>query len=133
MIVFQGTAWDGAWTWQSSGNAVQMLKAYDPGNNFAFEAHQYLDRDGSGTQPTCVAGTGAARIEPFTSWLQKYGLHGIIGEVGWAANPECTAEGTALLKAWQAALTSNGAGGYIGLTYWAAGPWWPDGARPRRL
>ncbi len=134
-IVFQGTAWDGAWTWQSSGNATQMLKAYDPGNNFAFEAHQYLDRDGSGTSPACVAGTGAARIEPFTTWLRKYGLHGIIGEVGWAANPDCTTEGIALLTAWQAALTSTPAGGYIGLTYWAAGPWWPDGymylAEPR--
>ena len=31
--------------------------------------------------------------------------------------------------------TSTSAGGYIGLTYWAAGPWWPDGymylAEPR--
>jgi endoglucanase len=125
-IVFQGTAWDGAWTWQSSGNATQMLKAYDPGNNFAFEAHQYLDRDGSGTSPTCIAGAGAARLEPFTAWLQKYGLHGIIGEVGWATNPDCTTEGTALLQAWQTAATSTAAGGYIGLTYWAAGPWWPD-------
>jgi len=26
----------------------------------------------------------------------------------------------------QAAATSANVGGYIGLTYWAAGPWWPD-------
>jgi endoglucanase len=134
-IVFQGTAWEGAWTWTSSGNAKQMLKAYDPGNNYAFEAHQYLDLDGSGTSPTCVAGSGAARLEPFTSWLQKYDLHGIIGEVGWAANTGCTIEATALLHHWQTATTSTSAGGYIGLTYWAAGPWWPDGymylAEPR--
>jgi endoglucanase len=125
-IIFQGTAWDGAWSWTTSGNATQMLKAYDPGNNYAFEAHQYLDSDGSGTSPTCIPGSGATRLDPFTTWLQKYGLQGIIGEVGWAANADCTIEATALLDDWQAATTSTAAGGYIGLTYWAAGPWWAD-------
>jgi endoglucanase len=125
-IVFQGTAWDGAWTWASSGNAEHMLKAYDPGNNFAFEAHQYLDGDGSGTSPTCVLGSGSTRLDPFTTWLRKYGLQGIIGEVGWAANEVCTIEAKALLNHWRAATTSSGGGGYIGLTYWANGPWWPD-------
>lgn len=125
-IIFQGTAWQAAWTWAASGNATQMLKAYDPGNNYAFEAHQYLDREGSGTSPICVAGSGATRLEPFTTWLQKYGLQGIIGEVGWAANADCTTEATSLLNAWRAATTSTAAGGYIGLIYWAAGPWWPD-------
>jgi endoglucanase len=136
-IVFQGTAWDGAWSWTTSGNAAQMLKAYDPGNNYAFEAHQYLDSDGSGTSPVCVAGSGATRLGPFTTWLQRYGLQGIIGEVGWAANAGCATEATALLDHWQAATTSTSAGGYIGLTYWAAGPWWPDGymylAEPRPI
>jgi endoglucanase len=125
-IIFQGTAWQGAWTWVMSGNAKQMLKAYDPGNNYAFEAHQYLDRDGSGTSPTCVAGSGETRLVPFTTWLQTYGLQGIIGEVGWAANAGCTIEAMALLNHWQAATTSSAVGGYIGLIYWAAGPWWPD-------
>jgi endoglucanase len=125
-IIFQGTAWDGAWTWATSGNATQLLKAYDPGNNYAFEAHQYLDRDGSGTSPTCVAGSGATRLDPFTTWLKTYGLQGIIGEVGWANNARCAIEAAALLSHWQAATTSTAAGGYIGLTYWAAGPWWPD-------
>jgi endoglucanase len=134
-IVFQGTAWEGAWTWESSGNATQMLKAYDPGGNNAFEAHQYLDRDGSGTSPACIAGSGATRLAPFTAWLRKYGLQGILGEIGWADNAGCSIEATALLDHWQAATTSTSAGGYIGLTYWAAGPWWPDGymylAEPR--
>jgi len=123
-IIFQGTAWDGAWTWSTSGNATQMLKAYDPGGNFAFEAHQYLDHDGSGTSPTCIAGSGATRLKPFTTWLKKYGMQGILGEVSWAANADCITEATALLEHWKAAATASG--GYIGLTYWAAGPWWPD-------
>ncbi|MBV9985232.1 glycoside hydrolase family 5 protein [Bradyrhizobium sp.] len=125
-IVFSGTAWDGAWTWTTSGNATEMLKAYDPAGNFAFEAHQYLDGDGSGTSPICVAGAGAARIAPFTEWLKTYRLQGILGEVGWAANPQCQAEGAALLEAWQAAAAVSDTGGYIGLTYWADGPLWPD-------
>ena len=68
-IVFQGSYWDGAWTWASSDNHTQMLKAYDFGNNYAFEAHQYLDSDGSGTSATCVSGSGAARLDPFTACL----------------------------------------------------------------
>jgi hypothetical protein len=75
--------------------------------------------------PSCAPGSGA-RLAPFTAWLQKYGLQGIIGEVGWAANPGCTIEAAALLKTWRAATTTTGAGGYIGLTYWADGPWWAD-------
>jgi endoglucanase len=134
-IIFQGTAWDGAWKWATSGNATQLLKAYDPGNNYAFEAHQYLDSNGSGTSPTCVAGSGATRLVPFTKWLQTYGFQGIIGEIGWAANDGCTIEGMALLDHWRAAITTTASGGYIGLTYWAAGPWWQDGymylAEPR--
>jgi endoglucanase len=134
-IIFQGTAWQGAWTWATSGNATQMLKAYDPANNFAFEAHQYLDRDGSGTSPNCVLGSGATRLDPFTTWLQTHGLQGILGEVGWAANDACTIEAKALLDDWRTAAASTTAGGYIGLTYWAAGPWWQDGymylAEPR--
>ncbi len=125
-IIFQGTAWEGAWTWETSGNATQMLKAYDPINNFAFEAHQYLDRDGSGTSSNCVPGSGATRLDPFTTWLQTYGLQGIIGEVGWAANDGCTVEARAHLEDWRTAAASTTAGGYIGLTYWAAGPWWHD-------
>jgi endoglucanase len=125
-IIFQGTAWQGAWTWVSSGNATQMLKAYDPGNNYAFEAHQYLDGNGSGTSPTCVAGSGATRLNPFTTWLQANGLQGIIGEAGWAANNDCANEAAALLAAWKAAPASTSTGGYIGFTYWAAGPWWAD-------
>jgi endoglucanase len=125
-IIFQGTAWEGAWTWTTSGNAKEMLKAYDPGNNFAFEAHQYLDRDGSGTSPTCIAGSGATRLKPFTTWLKTYHFQGILGEVGWAANADCTTEATALLDHWVSAAASAVSGGYIGLTYWANGPWWPD-------
>jgi hypothetical protein len=60
------TAWTGVWpwSWTTSGNAIQVLEAYDPGNNFAFEAHQYLDADGSGTSPNCVAGAGEPRPFP---------------------------------------------------------------------
>jgi endoglucanase len=125
-IIYQGTAWQGAWTWTTSGNAKELLKAYDPGHNYAFEAHQYLDRDGSGTSPVCVTGSGATRLDPFTTWLKTNGLQGIIGEVGWADNAGCATEATALLDDWRAAATSSAAGGYIGLTYWAAGPMWPD-------
>lgn len=134
-IVFQGSYWDGAHSWDSSDNQVQVLKAYDPLNNFAVEAHQYLDVDSSGTSSICVPLSGSRRIEPFTAWLKKYKMHGILGEAGWANNSLCLQEGDDMLRSWQSSLATPSEGGYIGFTYWAAGPWWdknyPYLAEPR--
>ena len=41
-ILLPGTAFDGTWTWKQSAN-------------FAFEVHQYLDPDGSGTHKEVVS------------------------------------------------------------------------------
>ena len=50
LILVPGNGWTGAssWTqnWYGTTNATAMLNIKDPGNNFAFEAHQYLDADG---------------------------------------------------------------------------------------
>ncbi|SFV30163.1 glycoside hydrolase family 5 protein [Hyphomicrobium facile] len=123
-IVFQGSYWDGAHSWDSSDNSVQVLKAYDPLNNFAVEAHQYLDLDSSGTSSFCMPLSGSHRLDPFTTWLKKYKMQGIIGEAGWANNFLCLHEGEDMLNSWKSAMATPSEGGYIGFTYWAAGPWW---------
>src|SRR3954469_11250313 len=47
LIFVPGNRWTGAWTWNNQdqwgiSNAQAMLAITDPGNNFAFEVHQYL-------------------------------------------------------------------------------------------
>ncbi|MBS0270788.1 MAG: hypothetical protein JSS54_17670 [Proteobacteria bacterium] len=73
-------------------------------------------------------------------------MHGILGEAGWANNSLCLQEGDDMLRSWQSSLATPSEGGYIGFTYWAAGPWWdknypylaeprpfPDGTPPPML
>ncbi|KAJ3580006.1 hypothetical protein NPX13_g555 [Xylaria arbuscula] len=66
-IFVEGNSWTGAWHWvtnewapqpsqTSSGTADGMGKLTDPSNKIVYEMHQYLDSDGSGTQPRETAG-----------------------------------------------------------------------------
>lgn len=83
--------------------------------------HQYLDSDGSGTSPTCVSSTiGAERLQVATEWLQQTGLKGFLGELGAGSNADC-------ITAIQGALCSMQTSGvWLGMLWWAAGPWWGD-------
>ena len=55
-ILVPGSYYDGAWTWTTSDNAAVIgTGVQDPAHNFAFEVHQYLDADGSGTHPGVVS------------------------------------------------------------------------------
>jgi endoglucanase len=103
----------------SSGNGDSLIDLVDPNDNMAYEMHQYLDTDGSGTSATCVSSTiGAERLAAATSWLKEKGKKGFLGEIGAGSNDAC-------ITAVQGALCSmQQAGGvWIGATWWAAGPW----------
>lgn len=118
----QQLAWTGAWTWVSSGNAAAFAPLSDPNNNVAIEMHQYLDSDGSGTSDQCVSSTiGAERVQAATQWLKDNKKKGFLGEIGTGSNQVC-------IDAVKSALcTLQTAGGvWIGVTWWAAGPWWGD-------
>lgn len=59
----------------------------DPSGNFAYEAHLYFDKDGSGkyNQEVPEPEQEAAirrKATPFISWLARYGKQGVIGEWG---------------------------------------------------
>jgi lysophospholipase L1-like esterase len=97
-----------------------MLSIQDPGNNFAFEAHQYFDADSGGSNPACVSATiGAERLADFTSWLRLHKRKGFLGEFGAGSSAAC-------LSAIDGALAHIEANPdvYLGWAYWAAGPWW---------
>jgi endoglucanase len=124
LILVPGNAYTGAWSWSQTyygtANAVAMLGITDPDNNYAFEAHQYLDANYSGTGTTCQSTTiGADSLAGFTAWLRANGKRGMLGELGADANSTCLAAIDGML----AHLDAN-ADLYLGWTWWSAGPWW---------
>jgi endoglucanase len=120
-ILVPGSYWDGAWTWTSTDNAAVVgTGVQDPAHNFAFEVHQYLDADGSGTHSGAVSATiGVERLTAITQWAEANGKHLFLGEVG------VTTDQTSL-SALDGMLTymQQHAGAWEGATYWAGGPWW---------
>jgi endoglucanase len=123
-LLVPGTSWTGAHSWVSSGNAAQMADFVDPAHNHAFDVHQYLDRDSSGTQGACVPGAGAKRLDAFIAWARAApGRFGFLGEFagGDPAVPGqegCADELRALLD------TAEASGVFVGWTAWGGGPWW---------
>src|SRR5262249_21861054 len=120
-ILVPGSYWDGAWTWTSTDNAAVVgAGVQDPGHNFAFEVHQYLDSDGSGTHPGAVSATiGVERLTAVTQWAEATGNRLFLGEVG------VTTDQTSL-TAFDGMLTymQQHTDAWQGMTYWAGGPWW---------
>jgi endoglucanase len=122
-ILVPGSYWDGAWTWTSTDNAAVVgAGVQDPAHNFAFEVHQYLDSDGSGTHPGAVSSTiGVERLTAVTQWAEATGNRLFLGEVG------VTTDQTSL-TAFDGMLTymQQHTDAWQGMTYWAGGPWWGD-------
>lgn len=126
LILVPGNGWTGAHSWSQSWygtpNAQAMLGINDPGNNYAFEVHQYLDGDFSGTADQCVSTTvGSEKLAEFTNWLRQNGKRGFLGEFAGGRNDTCYAALDNMLT-----YVDNNADVWLGWTYWAAGPWWGD-------
>ena len=125
LILVPGTQWTGAHSWRAEidggSNAEVMSGVRDPLDRYAFEFHQYLDGDFSGTHGDCPkSAEAAAAIADVSAWLRERGKQGFLGEFGVPASRECR-EGLAGLMN---ALEKN-RDAWIGWTYWAAGDWWP--------
>ncbi|HYG06798.1 MAG TPA: glycoside hydrolase family 5 protein [Stenotrophomonas sp.] len=125
LILVPGTAYTGAHSWASTSygtpNATALANINDPANNFAFEVHQYLDKDYSGTSGECVSPTiGADKLRGVTAWLRQQGKRGFLGEFAGGSNETC-------MQALDGMLTfmEQNADVWLGWTYWAAGSWWP--------
>jgi len=115
-----GDGWGGAHSWKKINNDLAVR---DPANNLLYEAHQYFDRDSSGTYKQSYDDCGAQpsigveRLEPFADWLKTRHARGFIGEFGAPGDDPRWLE---VLDNFIAAMKKHNIGG----TYWAAGPWW---------
>lgn len=120
-ILVSGTYSDGAWRWVKTDNAAVIGNGVqDPSHNFAFDVHQYLDSNGSGTHATVVSTTvGVERLEAITNWAEATGSHLFLGEVGVDTDQTSIAALDNMLSYMQ---THSDA--WQGATYWAGGPWW---------
>jgi endoglucanase len=126
MVLVCGNAWSGGWSWSQgwygTPNSVAMLGITDPAENFAFEIHQYLDSDSSGTSATAVSATvGSERLAGVTSWLREHGKRGFLGEFGAGTDPVSLAAVDDLLE-----FLGENDDVWLGWTWWAGGPWWPS-------
>ena len=119
LILVPGNAWSGAHSWVNSGNNA-LLKIVDPANHYAFEAHQYLDADSSGTHPDTVSATaGSERLQVFTTWCRTNHKRAFLGEFGVGAGDTNGAAIRDMLT-----MMEKNRDVWIGYTWWSAGPWW---------
>lgn len=126
LILVPGNAYTGAHSWNhdwyGTPNGEVMQDIIDPGNNYAFDVHQYLDSDSSGTSPNCVSTSiGSTRLQEFTNWLRQHNQRGFLGEFAGGRNANCYAALDDMLDFMDA---NNDV--WLGWSYWAAGPWWGD-------
>lgn len=122
LILVPGDSWSGAHSWPKANPELAIT---DPADNFAYEAHQYFDRDHSGTYkksyddekatPDC----GVERLQPFISWLKERKARGFLGEFGI---PRDDPRWLVVLDRFLAALKAEGIGG----TYWGGGSWFSE-------
>src|SRR5205085_8856643 len=89
-------------------------------NNYAFEVHQYLDSDSSGTHAAVVSqDVGVQRLTGITDWARTNHKELFLGEFGVAQDATSL---TALDK--MVKYMDDNADVWSGATYWAGGPWW---------
>lgn len=120
-ILIPGSSWSGAHSWVSSGNAAVWQGFTEPRNNFAFEVHQYLDSNNSGTSDICVLGKGKDVLSSATLWARANNYKLFLAEAGWSQQATCLSEGAAMMN-----YTSANADFWAGWTYWSGGSWWPQ-------
>ncbi len=137
LVLVPGVRWTGAHSWNrgSPSNAEAMAGFRDPAANMAFELHQYVDGNSSGTGTDCVApAVAAARMADATTWLRAQHARGFLGEFGAPGTPDCVKSLDALL-----AVMDRNHDVWLGWTYWAGGSRWnnyplsiqPDQAGPK--
>lgn len=119
LTLVPGNGWSGAHSWEASGNDM-LLQIKDPVHHYAFEAHQYLDSDNSGTHPDAVSATiGSERLRAFTAWCRRHHQRAFLGEFGVGASDTGQQAVGDMLT-----YMEKNPDVWIGYTWWSAGPWW---------
>ena len=136
LILVPGNGWTGAWSWDSNyygtPNKDVMINIQDPGNYFAYDVHQYFDRNCNGANyaGNCDTYNGDSwvnLISSFTQWCKANGKHAFLGEYNFSDNSYSAARADEFLT-----YIDQNTDVWLGHTYWAGGPWWGDYA-PRVL
>ena len=131
LILVPGTAYTGAHSWDQNWygtpNADAMGDVVDPMNNFAFDVHQYLDSDSSGSTSGIVnQNIGRNRLVDFTDWLKDNNFRGFLGEFA-AANSRIGNGGNQIgdetIDTMLDYVEAND-DVWMGYAWWGGGPWW---------
>ena len=122
LLLVPGNAWTGAHSWGESWygtpNASVMLGVADPLNHYAYDVHQYLDADYSGTHEACISQrVGSEQLSVFTAWLKANDRQAFLGEFAGARNATCYAALDDMLS-----FIDHNTDVWLGWAYWAAGP-----------
>jgi endoglucanase len=126
LVLVPGNGFTGAWSWTNppgnfygTPNAQVMGGVVDSFNNFAYEVHQYLDADSSGSSDDIVSETiGAERLVDFTNWLRANNARGFLGEFGVSSGPSQLIALDNMLD-----FVDANQDVWLGWTYWSAGEW----------
>ncbi|KFY29927.1 hypothetical protein V493_02206 [Pseudogymnoascus sp. VKM F-4281 (FW-2241)] len=94
-----------------------MHQLTDPASNLAFDVHEYLDVDFSGSHTACEHLASEA-LAPLTAWLKEHSFKAMITEFGASNGTQCESYVADILNY----MADNEE--YIGWTAWAAGPFW---------
>jgi endoglucanase len=126
-VFVSGDRWASAAHWQRVNPPGPWLD--DPQDAVVYEAHCYLDQDGSGHYRRShaeelefdaeLAGRAEARLSPFLDWIEASGAQGFLGEF---AVPATDPEWCTLLRPMLERLDSAG----VECAWWAAGEHWGD-------
>lgn len=124
LVLVPGTIWTGASHWfdpqEGGSNAEHAVTLRDPKNNFAFEVHQYLDEDYSGTHDSCPRARDAIdALKQVAAWMKDRGYRGFVGEFGGTGTPDCLQGLEDMVR-----YLNEDNETWIGWTAWAAGDWW---------
>lgn len=70
LILAPGNSWTGGHAWtEGSDPSTQLTQLKDSANNLAFDIHEYLDTDYSGSHADCVQ--PATKLDGVTNWLKQ--------------------------------------------------------------
>lgn len=124
LVLVPGTIWTGASHWfepqEGGSNAAHAETIRDPRDNFAFEVHQYLDEDYSGTHDSCPRADDAIdALKQVAAWMNEHGYRGFVGEFGGTESPDCLQGLEDMVR-----YLNDNSETWIGWTAWAAGDWW---------
>jgi len=80
-VLVPSNDWTGGHTWFRDDKHRVLETLRDPAGRLAWEAHQYLDGDNSGTHPTVVRpAIGPERLDRLTAWARARGERVFLGE-----------------------------------------------------